>query len=112
MNDFDIGKRGRKLFAHNKRHRPDIEGDNNVDYLEDYGIQEEPYIDIPTELNNFELHDEESSLEALPTEFENIHIPPTTDETNAAEFVNPFVLFIRGAKMLQGNNQTVFFFNI
>jgi hypothetical protein len=106
MTDFDIGKRGRKLFTHNKRHRPDIEGENNVDYLEDYGIQEEPYIDLPNDLNDFELH-EESSLEALPTEFENIVIPPTNDETNAAEFVNPFVLFIRGAKLLQGNNQTV-----
>ena len=108
MNDFQFGKRGRKLFTHIKRHRPDIEGDNTFDCLEDNGIQEH-YIDLPSDLNTFELN-EESSLEAIPTEFENIVIPPSNDEDNAAEFVNPFVVFIRGAKMLQGNNQTVFFF--
>jgi hypothetical protein len=105
MNEFSIGSKGRRLFTHIKRHRPDTEGDNNFDCLEDYGIQE-PYIDLPSDLNNFELH-EESSLEAIPTEFESIVIPPTNAEYNAAEFVHPFVVFIRGAKLLQGNNQTV-----
>ncbi len=108
MNDFQFGKKGRKLFTHIKRHRPDIEGDNTFDCLEDYGIQE-PYIDLPSDLNTFELN-EESSLEAITTELENIVIPPSNDEDNAAEFVNPFVVYIRGAKMLQGNNQTVYIF--
>ena len=46
-----------------------------------YGIQE-PNIELPSDFNNFELH-EESSLEAIPTEFENIVIPPTNDEYNS-----------------------------
>ena len=70
-----------------------------------YGIQE-PNIELPSDFNNFELH-EESSLEAIPTDFEKSDIRPNSDGENAAVFVNPFVIFIRGAKMLQGNNKMV-----
>ncbi len=40
MNDFSIGTKGRRLFTHIKRHRHDIEGENNFDCLEDYGMPE------------------------------------------------------------------------
>ena len=105
MNDFSFGKKGRKLFSHNKRQRPYIEGEDFIDCFDAYGIQE-PNIELPSDFNNFELH-EESSLEAIPTDFEKSDIRPNSDGENAAVFVNPFVIFIRGAKMLQGNNKMV-----
>ncbi len=61
---------------------------------------------LPSDFDNLKLH-EESSLEAIPTDFENSDIIPSDDEENAATFVHPFGVFIRGAKMLQGNNKTV-----
>ena len=103
MNDFAFGK-GRRLFSHIKRHRPDIEGQNDFDCLEADGFVEHN-IDLPSDFNLFDHH-EESSLEAIKTDFDNSDIRPTNDEDNAAAFVNPFVVFIRGAKMLQGNNKT------
>ena len=39
MNDFSFGK-GRRLFTHIKRHRPDIEGQNDFDCLEADGFVE------------------------------------------------------------------------
>ena len=104
MTEFIFG-RGRQLFTHIKRHRPDIEGENNFDCLEAYGIQE-PNIELPSDFNELELH-EETSLEAIQTDFENSDIIPSDDEENAAIFVHPFGVFIRGAKILQGNNKTV-----
>ena len=77
MTEFSFGK-GRKLFTHIKRHRYDIEGENNFDCLEAYGIQE-PNIELPSDFNEWELQ-EVTSLEAIPTDFENSNIIPSDDE--------------------------------
>ena len=47
-----------------------IEGEDFINCFDAYGIQE-PNIELPSNLNNFELH-EESSLEAIPTDFEKV----------------------------------------
>jgi hypothetical protein len=107
MTEFIFG-RGRQLFTHIKRHRPDIGRENNFDCLEAHGI-ETPNIDSPSEFNNWELFDE-SSLEALPTDFENSDIISFDAEENAAIFVHPFSDFLSGAKMLQGDIKTVLCF--
>ena len=76
MNDFSFGK-GRRLFTHIKRHRPDIEGQNDFDCLEADGFVEHN-IDLPSDFNLFDHH-EESSLEAIKTDLDNSDIRPTNE---------------------------------